>query len=62
MGKMNAEKLAKMLAQEGLVVTIQEATDIDEFLRKLAKMAVAQYLREDEQPPNPDTNQNQITS
>jgi hypothetical protein len=61
MGKMTAEKAAKMLAEEGLAVTIEEATQIVEFLRTLAKMTVAQYLREDEQTPHQDTDDNQET-
>jgi hypothetical protein len=62
MGKMTPEKAAKMLAEDGIVVTNEEATQIVDFLRTLAKMAVAQYLREDEQPPQLNTDQNQITS
>jgi hypothetical protein len=61
MGKMTPEKAAKMLAEDGIVVTNDEATQIVDFLRTLAKMAVAQYLREDEQPPQVNTDQNQIT-
>ena len=61
MGKMTPEKAAKMLAEEGLVVTNQEATQIVDFLRTLAKMAVAQYLREDERPPLQNTDDNQKT-
>jgi hypothetical protein len=61
MGKINAEKAAKMLAEQGIVVTIEEATQIVEFLRSLAKIAVAQYLREEEQPPHLNSDQNQIT-
>jgi hypothetical protein len=61
MGKMTPEKAAKMLADEGVVVTGEEAAQILDFLRTLAKMAVAQYLREDEQPPHLNTDQNQIT-
>ena len=61
MGKMTPEKAAKMLAEEGLVVTNEEATQIMDFLRTLAKMAVAQYLREDEQPSLQNTDDNQKT-
>jgi hypothetical protein len=49
MGKMTAEKAKKILAEEGVLVTDEEAMQIVDFLRNLAKMAVAQYLREDEQ-------------
>jgi len=61
MGKMTAEKAAKMLAEDGVIVTNEEAMQIVDFMRNLAKMAVAQYLREDEQTShlNPDkVNQN----
>ena len=51
MGKMSAEKAAKMLADEGIIVTHEEAVRIVDFLRTLAKMAVAQYLRPDDQLP-----------
>jgi hypothetical protein len=63
MGKMTAEKAAKMLAEEGIIVTNEEAMQIVDFLRNLAKMAVAQYLREDERTPHlkPDNvNQNTL--
>jgi hypothetical protein len=55
MGKMTPEKAAKMLAKEGIVVTNEEATQIVDFLRTLAKMAVAHYLRDDERPPLQNT-------
>jgi len=62
MGKMTAEKAAKILADEGIIVTNEEAMQIVDFLRNLAKMAVAQYLREDEQTPHPNPdNVNQNT-
>jgi hypothetical protein len=40
MGKMTAEKVAKMLAEDGVLVTNEEATQIVDFLRNLAKIAV----------------------
>jgi hypothetical protein len=58
MGKMTPEKAAKMLAEDGIVLTNDEAIQIVEFLRSMAKMAVAQYLREGEYPPRPDTENN----
>jgi predicted transcriptional regulator YheO len=62
MGKMTAEKVAKMLAEDGVIVTNEEATQIADFLRTLAKIAVAQYLREEEQTSHPKTeNINQNT-
>ena len=46
----------------GLVLSNEEATQIVDFLRNLAKIAVAQYLREDEQPSDISTeNVNQNT-
>lgn len=58
MGKMTAEKAARMLAEDGIVVTSDEAIQIVEFLRSLAKMAVAQYLREDDKPCGRDADNN----
>ena len=54
MGKMTAEKAAKMLAEEGIVVSQEEAAQIVEFLRTLARMTVTQHLREDGDSPAPD--------
>jgi len=45
MEKMTAEKAVKLLAEHGTNLSLAEATIVVEFLRKLAKMAVAQYLR-----------------
>jgi hypothetical protein len=62
MGKMTAEKAAKMLAEDGVIVSNEEATQIVDFLRNLAKIAVAQYLREDQQASDISTeNVNQNT-
>jgi hypothetical protein len=52
MGKMTAEKAAKMLAEDGFILSNEQATQIVDFLRNLAKIAVAQYLREDEKTLN----------
>ena len=61
MGKMTPEKAAKMLAEDGIVVTTEEAFTDSGFLRTLAKMAVAQYLRGSRAAhPNLKTFQNQI--
>jgi hypothetical protein len=49
MGKMTAEKAAKMLAEDGESISLEDATIVVDFLRKLAKIAVAQYLREEEE-------------
>ena len=53
MGKMSAEKAAKMLADEGVIVSHEEAALIVDLLRNLAKIAVAQYLRSDGQSAQP---------
>ena len=58
MGKMSPEKAAKMLADEGIIITHEEATQIVDFLRTLAKIAVAQYLRLDEQSPQLEKHKN----
>lgn len=53
-GKMTAEKTLKMLKDEGVEVTIEQAEMILEFLRKLANMAVYNYLNEkDEKSSRP---------
>ncbi len=44
-GKMTAEKTRKMLKDEGMEVTLEQAEMILEFLRKLANMAVSNYLK-----------------
>ncbi|KAF2331883.1 hypothetical protein [Flavobacterium daemonense] len=43
-GRMTAEKTLKMLKDEGVEVTLEQAEMILEFLRKLANMAVSNYL------------------
>lgn len=43
-GKMTGEKTLKMLKDEGVEVTLEQAEMILEFLRKLANMAVSNYL------------------
>ncbi|MDR3712975.1 MAG: hypothetical protein P4L51_09190 [Puia sp.] len=50
MGKMTGEKAAKVLAEHGTHITVEQAEIVVDFLRKLAKMAVAQHLREEEMP------------
>ena len=49
MGKMTAEKAAKMLAEDGEAISLEDAAIVVDFLRKLARIAVAQYLREEEE-------------
>jgi hypothetical protein len=51
MGKMTAEKAVKILAEHGTRITVEQAEIVVDFLRKLAKIAVAQHLREDEEMP-----------
>ena len=46
---MTAEKAAKMLAEDGESISLEDATIVVDFLRKLAKIAVAQYLLEEEE-------------
>jgi hypothetical protein len=48
MEKMTAEKAVKILAEHGTHISLEEAEIVVDFLRKLAKIAVAQYLREEE--------------
>lgn len=45
-GKMTAEKTLQMLKDEGVEVTLEQAGMILEFLRKLANMAVYNYLNQ----------------
>jgi hypothetical protein len=47
MEKMTAERATKILAEHGTHVSIEEAAIVVDFLRKLAKIAVAQCLREE---------------
>jgi len=43
-GKMTAEKTLKMLKDEGIEVTLEQAEKILHFLRLLANLAVSKYL------------------
>lgn len=43
-GEITPEKAMKMLNSEGMNVTLQEATEILLFLRKMAGVAVAKFL------------------
>lgn len=53
-GKMTAEKTLKMLKDEGVEVTLEQAGTILEFLRKLANRAVSNYLnKKDEKNSRP---------
>lgn len=53
-GRMTAEKTLKMLKDEGVDVTLEQAGMILEFLRKLANMAVSNYLnKKDEKNSRP---------
>lgn len=42
--KITPEKAQKMLKEEGMEVTLEEAKEILHFLRKLANIAVLKYL------------------
>ena len=44
MEKLQPEKAMEMLRQRGMEVTLEQAKLILEFLRKLAEIAVTQYL------------------
>ena len=44
MEKLQPEKAVEMLRQRGMEVTLEQAKLILEFLRKLADIAVTQYL------------------
>jgi len=44
-GKITAEKAWKVLKDEGLDVTLEQAAKVLEFLRKLGNIAVSNYLR-----------------
>jgi hypothetical protein len=44
-GKITPEKALKMLNAEGLDLTLEQAKEVLEFLRKLANIAVSKYLR-----------------
>jgi hypothetical protein len=48
MEKMTAERAMKILAEHGTHVSVEEAAIVVDFLRKLAKIAVVQCLREEE--------------
>lgn len=43
-GKMTAEKILKMLKDEGIEVTLEQAEKILDFLRLLANLAVSKYF------------------
>ena len=44
MGRITAEETLKMLSDEGVEVTLEQAGMILEFLRKMGNMAVSNYL------------------
>jgi hypothetical protein len=44
-GKITPEKALKMLNAEGLDLSLEQAKEVLEFLRKLANIAVSKYLR-----------------
>lgn len=44
MDKIQPEKAVEMLRQHGVEITVEQAKLILEFLRKLAEIAVTQYL------------------
>jgi hypothetical protein len=44
-GKITAEKAMKMLKSEGLDLTLEQSGKVLELLRKMANIAVSNYLR-----------------
>lgn len=47
MEKLQPEKVMDLLRQSGMEVSVEQAKLMLEFLRKLADMAVTQYLRDE---------------
>lgn len=48
MNKMKPERVVEILAKHGQNVTVEQAAKILDWLRNLADIAVAQYLRGDQ--------------
>lgn len=42
--KITPEKAKNMLRQEGVELTLEQAKDVLEFMRKLANIAITKYL------------------
>lgn len=49
MEKLSPEKVAAMLKEKGVEVSVDQAASILKFLRKLANIVVAQYLKDGKQ-------------
>jgi len=47
-GKITAEKTLKMLKDEGVEVTLEQAEKILDFMRLLANLTVSNYLRKND--------------
>lgn len=45
-GKLSAEQAVKMLKKENVVVTLDQARQILEFLRKLANLTISNHLNQ----------------
>ena len=45
MEKLSPEKVVAMLKEKGVEVSVEQAASILKFLRKLANIVVAQYLK-----------------
>lgn len=43
--KLTAEEAVKMLKKQGMEVTVEQAAEILAFMRKLANIAVSNYLK-----------------
>lgn len=58
---MTPERMQKILKEHGTDLTLKEAEEAIEFMQMLAKIEVAHYLAEEEQPKtenNPGVNSN----
>jgi hypothetical protein len=45
MEKLQPEKIVQLLSQKGVALSIEQAKQILDFLKKLAEIAIDQYLR-----------------
>ena len=45
-GRLTAEQAVKMLKKENVDITLEQASQILEFLRKLANLTVSNYLKQ----------------
>jgi len=45
MEKLQPEKIVQLLSKKGVVLSLEQAKQILDFLKKLAEIAIDQYLR-----------------